>query len=84
MNGPQHYSRAEELLSWIKGRPQSPSTDNGGPLTLQATAVLIARADAHIRLAGIAALVATRGGGMTNDDEARWAVALDPERSSRG
>jgi hypothetical protein len=79
MNGPQHYRRAEELLARIKGHPQSPATDNGAPLDHRQVANLIARADAHIRLAMVAAIVSGSDSRMDEDVAAEWDTVLQRE-----
>jgi hypothetical protein len=76
VNGPQHYRSAELLLAEIGGRLEAPSVYMGVPIGAPALANLIARADAHTRLAGVAALIAVRGGGMTDEDEKHWAEVL--------
>jgi hypothetical protein len=78
VNGPQHYLRAEELLSQIKGRPQAPTTDCGVPLDARHVANLIARADVHVRLAHVAALVQgfSSGMGVTAEQGEMWNLAL--------
>lgn len=76
MNGPGHYRAAEQLLARIGGRLQAPAVDGGIPITAPHLANVIACADAHIRLAGVAALIAARGGGMTDEDETCWAEVL--------
>jgi hypothetical protein len=76
VNGPEHYRAAEQLLARIGGRIQAPAVDGGIPITAPNLANVIACAEAHTRLAGVAALIAARGGGMTDEDEKHWAEVL--------